>query len=423
MGRWLAPLLPQPQHWVIHDRDEDLLALAVADPPAGVTVEARRSDITRLAPEDLAGADLVVASALLDMLTADELRRMLGACSGHRILIAMTVTGRVSFAPPEPLDVPLGVAFNAHQRRDGRLGPDAVTAALDALGGEVLVRPSPWHLGADHAELMTAWFGGWVDAACEKEPELASEAGPYRDRRLAQAHEAHRRPRRPAGAAVTTRRWAHLAAAATLGVLVWRVGTGPFLDGLRAVDGRALAAASGLAVLTTVCCAWRWRTVAGGLGVELPLRTAVAAYYRSLFLNVTLPGGVVGDVHRGISHGRESRDVGLGLRAVAWERSAGQAVQILLTIAVLLVLPSPVRGGRAARGDGRARRGGRRCAAIRAWPAAEAEAEPAGVERSRWARLRRAAGRDLHDAVLSRRAWAPIASRRRSSSRAMPSRS
>jgi hypothetical protein len=190
MGRWLAPLLPHPQHWVIHDRDEDLLALAVADPPAGVTVEARRGDITRLAPEDLAGASVVVASALLDMLTADELRRMLGACSGHRVLIAMTVTGRVSFAPPEPLDVPLSVAFNAHQRRDGRLGPDAVPAALDALGGEVLVRPSPWHLGPDHAELMTAWFGGWVDAACEKEPELASEAGPYRDRRLAQAHEA-----------------------------------------------------------------------------------------------------------------------------------------------------------------------------------------------------------------------------------------
>jgi glycosyltransferase 2 family protein len=133
---------------------------------------------------------------------------------------------------------------------------------------------------------------------------------------------------------VTATRWARLAAAATFAVLVWRVGTGPFLDGLRAVDGRALAAASGLAVLTTVCCAWRWRTVAGGLGVELPLRTAVAAYYRSLFLNVTLPGGVVGDVHRGFNH---------GLRAVVWERSAGQAVQILLTLAVLLVLPSPVR--------------------------------------------------------------------------------
>jgi glycosyltransferase 2 family protein len=68
----------------------------------------------------------------------------------------------------------------------------------------------------------------------------------------------------------------------------------------------------------------------------------VAAYYRSLFLNVTLPGGVVGDVHRGVSHGRDTSDVGRGLRAVAWERSAGQVVQVVLTVAVLLVLPSPV---------------------------------------------------------------------------------
>ena len=45
--------------------------------------------------------------------------------------------------------------------------------------------------------------------------------------------------------------------AATFAVLVWRLGEGPFLDGLRTVDGRALVAAAGLAALTTVCCAWR----------------------------------------------------------------------------------------------------------------------------------------------------------------------
>ena len=130
-------------------------------------------------------------------------------------------------------------------------------------------------------------------------------------------------------------RWVNLAVAgATLAVLVWHLGTGPFLDGLHAVDGWALVAASGLAVLTTLCCAWRWRIVARGLGVELALGTAVAAYYRSLFLNVTLPGGVVGDVHRGISH---------GLRGVVLERTAGQVVQVVLTVAVLLVLPSPVQ--------------------------------------------------------------------------------
>jgi hypothetical protein len=134
-----------------------------------------------------------------------------------------------------------------------------------------------------------------------------------------------------------------LITAAVFAVLVWRVGTGPFLDGVRTVDGQALAAAMGLAVLTTVCCAWRWKLVAGGLGVGLSLPAAVAAYYRSLFLNLTVPGGVVGDVHRGISHGRDVSDVGRALRAVAWERGAGQVVQAVLTVVVLLALPSPVR--------------------------------------------------------------------------------
>jgi uncharacterized membrane protein YbhN (UPF0104 family) len=134
-----------------------------------------------------------------------------------------------------------------------------------------------------------------------------------------------------------------VATVATLAVLIWRVGAGPFLDGVRSVDGRALGAAAVIALLTTVCCAWRWTLVAGGLGARLTLPAAVAAYYRSQFLNVTLPGGVVGDVHRGVSHGREVHDVGDGLRAVAWERFAGQAVQTLITVALLLALPSPVR--------------------------------------------------------------------------------
>src|SRR5436305_2952304 len=138
--------------------------------------------------------------------------------------------------------------------------------------------------------------------------------------------------------------WGRLGASALVfAVLVWRVGTGPFLSGFRTIDGAALAAAAGLAVLSTVAYAWRWKIVAGGLGVHLSLPAAVAAYYRSVFLNLTLPGGVAGDVHRGVSHGRDVHDVGRALRAVGWERAAGQSVQAALTIVVLLVLPSPVR--------------------------------------------------------------------------------
>ncbi|HMJ94280.1 MAG TPA: hypothetical protein VK486_00390, partial [Thermoleophilaceae bacterium] len=147
MGRWLAPRLPGPQHWVVHDRDADLLALAVAGAPGPATVESRRSDITRLTRGELAGASLITASALLDLLTADELARVLFACAGCPMLLALTVVGRVTLTPEEPLDALMGAAFNAHQRRGRRLGPDAVPAAVDELrgtGAEVLVRPSPW---------------------------------------------------------------------------------------------------------------------------------------------------------------------------------------------------------------------------------------------------------------------------------------
>jgi trans-aconitate methyltransferase len=204
MGRWLAPRLPGPQHWVVHDRDPDLLELAVAGPPGpaadgtAVTVEARRSDIARLEPDDLAGASLVVASALLDMLTADELARMLAACTGIGcpVLLALTVVGRVALTPADRMDARMADAFNAHQRRTtaaGRLlGPDAVAAALEELrptGREVLLRPSPWRLGAPDAALAAEWLDGWVAAACEQEPALAADddAGAYRERRLAQA--------------------------------------------------------------------------------------------------------------------------------------------------------------------------------------------------------------------------------------------
>jgi uncharacterized membrane protein YbhN (UPF0104 family) len=185
-----------------------------------------------------------------------------------------------------------------------------------------------------------------------------------------------------------------------LAVLVWRLGTGPFLAGLRSVDGGALAAAAGIAALTTVGCAWRWKIVARGLGVELSLPAAVTAYYRSQFLNVTLPGGIVGDVHRGVSHGRDVRDVGLGLRAVAWERSAGQIVQAVLTLVVLLVLPSPVRSSMPFVAAG---------AAVGLLAVAlVVNARPVRGH-SLVARIRAAVTRDIRDALLTRSAWPAIA--------------
>lgn len=134
-----------------------------------------------------------------------------------------------------------------------------------------------------------------------------------------------------------------LGGAGILAILLWRLGTGPIVDGLESISAWPLVAAVAVAALTTVCAAWRWRLVAQALGASLPLPAAIAAYYRSQFLNTALPAGVLGDVHRGVAHGRDAGDVGRGLRAVGWERLAGQAVQMALALIVLLVLPSPVR--------------------------------------------------------------------------------
>ena len=202
MGRWLAPLLSGPQHWVLHDRDADLLALAAADVPgpaadgAEVSVETSLSDVTRLGAGDFAGATLVTASALLDLLTWDELDVLIHACTaaGCPVLFALSVTGRVQLLPADPFDARISAAFDAHQRRltpRGRLlGPDAVEAAVEGfrrLGAEVVVRPSPWRLGAAQSDLLAEWLAGWVDAACEQEPELARDADLYRRRRLREA--------------------------------------------------------------------------------------------------------------------------------------------------------------------------------------------------------------------------------------------
>src|ERR1700727_762370 len=176
MGRWLAPLLPRPQHWVLHDRDADLLEIAKAERPGPAA----------------AGA-AITASALLDMLTEDELSALVTACAGAGcpVLLTLSVVGRVSLAPPDPLDRRVAAAVDGHQCRDterGRLlGPDAVAAAVEQfewLGDEVHTRASPWRLGSSQADLALEWFTGWVRAAGEQEIGLATDA--YVRRRLAQ---------------------------------------------------------------------------------------------------------------------------------------------------------------------------------------------------------------------------------------------
>jgi uncharacterized membrane protein YbhN (UPF0104 family) len=126
-------------------------------------------------------------------------------------------------------------------------------------------------------------------------------------------------------------------------VLVWRLGAGPFVDGLRMTSPANLLTATAITALTTLLCAQRWRLVAARLGAPLELVPAVGAMYRSQLLNSTLPGGVLGDVDRAAGHARAAASTGAGVRSVVWERVLGQAVQVTMTVTLIVVLASPLR--------------------------------------------------------------------------------
>lgn len=196
MARWLPGHLPGAQHWILQDRDPALLERAgtrlVAADGAPVTAETRQGDIAEISAASLGGSSFVTASALLDLLTADEVERLAEACAtaARPALLALSVAGAVELDPRDPLDGDVAAAFNAHQRRctGGRrlLGPDAVDVAAEAFarrGAAVRTAPSPWRLGPDQAGLLEEWIRGWVGAACEQAPELAGSD--YLDRRLA----------------------------------------------------------------------------------------------------------------------------------------------------------------------------------------------------------------------------------------------
>jgi SAM-dependent methyltransferase len=202
MLRWLAPRLPGPQHWVCYDLDAELLAIAAAEQNQRaadgslVSVEIRQQDVTRLPSGELTGAALITTSALLDLLTSEELDRLVAVCVDAHCpaLLTLSVTGRVQLWPPHPLDTVVSAAFNAHQRRasEGRhlLGPDAADAAVCAFansGYDVTVRASPWRLGTGSGRLATAWLTGWLAAASEQCEGMTAPAREYARQRLQDA--------------------------------------------------------------------------------------------------------------------------------------------------------------------------------------------------------------------------------------------
>jgi SAM-dependent methyltransferase len=199
--RYLAPRLPCAQRWTLVDHDRALLTRAVETCESAnrggwpsVELETTVLGLAALSELDLTGFDLVTASALLDLVTTDWLRRTVEQCRHARatVLFALSYDGSASWRPAEPEDDIVRAAVNAHQRRDKGLGPalgpvagTTAAALLTAAGYHVSVEPSPWRLGPADAALQEQLIAGWASAAAEQDPALATTVWHWMARRRA----------------------------------------------------------------------------------------------------------------------------------------------------------------------------------------------------------------------------------------------
>lgn len=221
--RWLAPRLGGAQQWLVVDHDAGLLRRWPAllpghtRPPAAggdqglpllqlqgrgfeAQIVRRQLDLAR-ALESLPwpAAQLVTGSALLDLVSAAWLQRLVSAVTAARgaLLMALSVDGRHRWAPGDEDDAAVGALFEAHQQRDkgfhgpalGAAAAPALVAALRGSGYRVHSARSDWVLDGRRSATARALQSALVDGIAQAAGEQASEqASDWRGDKRASAH-------------------------------------------------------------------------------------------------------------------------------------------------------------------------------------------------------------------------------------------
>lgn len=185
--RCLAPHLGPRQSWRLLDADAGLLA-GIAAPP-GTQVTAEVVDLAAIETVAL-GADLVTATAFLDLVSADWLGRLVACLDGAAVLFALSYDGRIDWDPVDSGDALARELVNRHQRTDKgfgpALGPDAArhgVRQLAAAGYAVVTADTAWRLGPGDAAIQQALLAGYREAAAAIASDRAGEIAAWAGRR------------------------------------------------------------------------------------------------------------------------------------------------------------------------------------------------------------------------------------------------
>lgn len=194
--RALAPLLPAKQRWLLIDQDEGLLEIAQTEICRWASRSSRDGDVLRAEKDgatidvrfrraNLAddpartigeGADLVTASAFLDLTSIDFMRHVARAAAHGKTAVyaALTYNGVQRWTPHRPADNRMASAFHGHMMRDKGFGPAAgPTAAsefsdqLKTFGFSVIEGESPWVLERGDRMLIDELVRGHAFAVAE----------------------------------------------------------------------------------------------------------------------------------------------------------------------------------------------------------------------------------------------------------------
>jgi hypothetical protein len=189
--------LMQKLSWCLVDLDAVLLDEALRRHQNKYSIKICQADLTVVEELPLKDVQIISASALFDLVSADFIDDLLAGVNAESTAFyaALNYDGTTKWHPAHPLDEKVLTAFNRDQLRDKGFGPalgpnatEYLKTVLAKKGYRVLIRPSPWQLDAQDENMLLELIQGIAAAVGQSDDQdLQKGLAEWKTYRLAHA--------------------------------------------------------------------------------------------------------------------------------------------------------------------------------------------------------------------------------------------